>query len=82
MQDDGVARSPLTQENNDPIAIKSLIAVKRVAYFAVPPVGNEIAMSASSNAPEASISVFEVAKEDDVASLPSPLVKSKRLANR
>ena len=41
-----------------------------------------VAMSASSNALETSIPEFSAVKDGDVASLPSPLVKSKRSANR
>ena len=41
-----------------------------------------VAMSASSNTLETSIPEFPVVKEGDVASSPSPLVKSKRSANR
>ena len=41
-----------------------------------------VAMSASSNALEASIPAFADAKEGDVASSPSPLLESKRSANR
>ena len=53
-----------------------------MASFAVPHAGNKLAMSASSNALEASIAVFSVAKEGDIASSPSPVVKNKRSANR
>ena len=41
-----------------------------------------VAMSASSNALETSIPEFSAVKGGDVASLHSPLIKSKRLANR
>ena len=53
-----------------------------MASFVVPHAGNKLAMSASSNALEASIAAFSVAKEGDVASSPSPVVKNKRSANR
>ena len=82
MQDGGVARSPSGQENKDPTAIRRLIAVGKVASFAVPHAGNKLAMSASSDALEASIATFSAAKEGDVASSPSPVVKNKRSANR
>ena len=55
MKDGGVARSPLAQTKNHPTAIKSLIAVRKVASFVVPLVGNELAMNASSHMLEASI---------------------------
>ena len=41
-----------------------------------------VVMRASSNALEASVPVFAAVKEGDVVSSPSPLVKSKRSANR
>ena len=41
-----------------------------------------VAMSASSNALEVSIPEFSAVKEGDVGLSPSPLVKSKRSANR
>ena len=55
MKDDGVARSPSAQLTNDPTAIRSLIAVRKVASSAKPHAGNKLAMSASSDALEASI---------------------------
>ena len=42
----------------------------------------QVAMSASSDALEALIAAQRIAKEGDVASSPSPIAKSKRLANR
>ena len=47
-----------------------------------PPCISHVAMSASSNALEASIHEFSAPKEGDVASSLSPFVKSKRSANR
>ena len=82
VQDGGVARSPSAQENKDPTAIKRLIAVGKVASFTVPHAGNKLAMSASSDALEASIAAFSAAKEGDVALSPSPAVKNKRSADR
>ena len=81
-QDGGVARSPFAQENKDPMAIRRLIAVGKVASFAVPHAGNKFAMSASSDALEASIAALSAEKEGDVASSPSLVVKDKRSANR
>ena len=54
-QHGGVARSPSAQENKNLTAIRSLIAVGKVASFAMPLEGNKVAMSASSDALEASI---------------------------
>ena len=70
------------QENKDPIVIRRLIAIGKVASFAVPHTGNKLAMSASSDALEASIATFLATKEGDVASSPSTVVKNKRSANR
>ena len=81
-QDGGVARSPSVQENKDPTAIKRLIAIGKVASFAVPNAGNKLAMIAFSDALEASIAAFLAAKEGDVTSSPSPVVKKKKSANR
>ena len=64
MQDDGVAHSPFTQAN-DPTAIKSLIAVRKMASFAEPHAGNKLAMSASSDALQASIAPLHIVKEGD-----------------
>ena len=55
VQDGGVAHSPSAQENNNPMAIRSLIAVGKVVFFADPHAGNKLAMSASNNALETSI---------------------------
>ena len=81
-KDGRVVHSSLAQENNDPTAIKNLISIGWVAYFAVPPEGNKLAMSASSDTLEASICAQRVTKEGDVAWSPSPLVNNKRLANK
>ena len=54
-QDGNVARSPSVEATNDPTAIRSLIAIRKVASFAKPHPGNKLAMSASSDALEASI---------------------------
>ena len=54
-EDGVVAHSPSAQASNDPIAIRSLIAVRKLASCAGPHVGNKLAMSASSDALEASI---------------------------
>ena len=81
-KDGSIARSPSAQVTNDPTAMRSLIAGGKVASFAKPHVGNKLAMIASSDALEASIAAQRVVKESDVTSSPSPLVKSKRLANR
>ena len=70
------------QENSNPTAIRRLIAVGKVASFAVPLAGNKLVMSAPSDALEASIAAQRVVKEGDIASSPSPLVKSKKSANR
>ena len=82
MRDDGVARSPSAQENNDPTAIRRFIVVGKVASFAVPHAGNKLAMSASSDALEASIAAFSASKEGDVGSSPSPAVKNKTSADK
>ena len=55
MQDGVVAHSLSAQATNDPTAIRSLIAVGKVASVAGPHAGNKLAMSASSDALEASI---------------------------
>ena len=57
VQDGGVAYSSFGQENKNLMAIRSLIAVGKVASFVVPSAGNKVAMSASSNTMEASIAV-------------------------
>ena len=75
-QDGGVARPPSLQVINDPTAIRSLIAVGKWPFFAVQTAGNKAAMSASSDALEASIAAQRIAKEGDVASSPSPLVNT------
>ena len=81
--DDGdVARSPSEQENNNPTAIRRLIAVGKVASFGVRHAGNKIAMSASSDALEASIAAFSAAKEGNVALSFSPAIKNKRSAGK
>ena len=63
------------------MAIRSLIAIGRVAYFSVPLAGNKLAMSTSNDELEVSIGMLADAKEGDVASLLSPLLKTKRSAN-
>ena len=68
VQDGRVARSPSAQENKeDLMAIKSFIAIRKVASFVVPPAGNGVAMNASSNALEPPIAAWHMAKEGDVA---------------
>ena len=54
-QDGSVARPPSVQAINDPTAIRSLIAIGKMAFFAVPSAGNKVAMIASSDELEASI---------------------------
>ena len=73
---------PSMQENKDPMAIRRLIAIGKVASFAVPHAGNKLAMIASSDALEASIAAFSAVKEGDVALSPSLAVKNKRSADR
>ena len=55
---------------------------RKMAFFAVQTAGNKAAMSASSDALEASIAAQRITKEGDVASSPSPLVDTSRSANR
>ena len=81
-QDGSVSRLPSVEENKDPRSIRRLLGIGKVASFTVPHAGNKLAMSASSNTLEASIVAFSAAKEGDVASSPSPVVKNKRSANR
>ena len=57
VKDGGVARSPSAQVTKDPTAIRSLIAVRKVASFVKPHAGNKLAMSTSSDALGASIAV-------------------------
>ena len=54
-KDGDVAPSPLAQANNNPMAIKRLIAIEEVAYFAIPLTENKLAMRTCRNALEASI---------------------------
>ena len=77
VKDGGVACSPSAQVTNDPTAIRSLIAVRKVPSFAKPHAGNKLAMSASSDVLEASIAASRVVKKGDITSSPSPLAKSK-----
>ena len=80
-QDGRVACSPSMQENKAPMAISSLIAVRKVTSFAVPPTGNKAAIEAFSDALESSIDVYCIVKEGNVASSPSPHVKNKISTN-
>ena len=59
VQDGDLAHSPLLQANNNPRAIKSLIAIKKLGY--------RLAMSASRDELEASIDPFTFAEKNDVA---------------
>ena len=70
-----VAYSPLDQAKNHLMAIGSLIAIGKMASFEVPPAGKKLVMSISSDALEASITAFPVAKEGDVALPPSLFIK-------
>ena len=56
-KDDNIAHLPSMQANNNLTAIRSLIAIREVASFAVPPLGNKLAMSTSSAMLEASIAI-------------------------
>ena len=58
------------------------MAIKKVASFAQPPTGKKLAISTSSNAPEASIATWHIVEEGNIASSPSPLVKGKKSANK
>ena len=53
MQDGDVSHLTSTEIKNDLVAIRSLIAAKKVASFAMPLVGNKLAMNASRNILEA-----------------------------
>ena len=48
---------------------------QKSAYFVVPLVGKKLAMSASSHVLEASIAMWGILKEGDVALPPYPLIK-------
>lgn len=78
VQDGAVACLPFAQANNDLITIRSLIPIGKGVSFAMQPTSNKMGMSASSDALKASIATFSVAKDDNAASPPSPLLNNKK----
>ena len=82
MQDGAVAGSTLAQSKNHPTAIRSFIAIVKVASFITPLAGNELAMSASTNVLGALIAAFSIAQESYVASSPPLLLDNTRSVNR